>query len=495
MTAVELAGAYLDRIARLDPVLHAVIETNAAALEIAARRDAERRAGRVRGPLHGIPVLIKDNIATNDAMETTAGSLALVGSRVARDATVVARLRAAGAIILGKANLSEWANFRGVHPKSVEEAGVHVNGWSGRGGFTRNPYDLATDPCGSSSGSGVAPAANLCAVAIGTETDGSIVCPSGRNAVVGLKPTVGLVSQAGIIPISHSQDTAGPMGRSVTDAAIVLTAIRSPFGEAAGRRLPRDYRSALRPGALRGARIGIDRRHFSGEHADDGLNRVAERAFETLAMLGATLIDPIESVDTDSIEEDEMTVLLTEFKAGMNAYLARLRDTSVHSLAEVIAYNDDHCTDELRFFGQELLDVADATAGLEDPAYRDARARCIAATRTGGIDRILARDRLDAIVAPAYGDSSGPAVSGYPVISVPTGLTDDGRPGGVWLSAGFLSEPTLLGFGFDLEAAVGPRPRPSFSGTLPPEPPDAGICATPPDLRRRATRADLRDSP
>jgi amidase len=199
-------------------------------------------------------------------------------------------------------------------------------------------------------------------------------------------------------------------------------------------------------------------------------------------------------VDTESIEDDEMTVLLTEFKAGLNAYLEHLRNTSVRSLADVIAYNDGHCQDELRFFGQEILDVANATAGLEDRAYRDARARCIAATRTDGIDRILTRDRLDAIVAPAYGDSSGPAVSGYPVISVPTGLTEDGRPGGVWLSAGFLSEPTLLGFAFDLEAAVGPRPRPSFAGSLPPEPPDAGICATPPDLRRRATRADLRDS-
>ena len=230
-------------------------------------------------------------------------------------------------------------------------------------------------------------------------------------------------------------------------------------------------------------------------HADDGLNRVAERAFETLAALGATLVDPIESVDTDSIEDDEITVLLTECKAGMDAYLPQLRNTSVRSLADVIAFNDSHCEDELRFFGQEWLEVAEATAGLADPAYREARARCLAATRTNGIDRILARDRLDAIVAPAYGDSSGPAVSGYPVISVPTGLTDDGRPGGVWLSGGFLSEPTLLGFAFDLEAAVGPRPRPSFAGTLPPEPPDAGICATPPELRRRATRADLRDSP
>ena len=338
MTAVELAGAYLDRIGRLDPILHAVIEMNPAALEIAARRDAERRAGRVRGPLHGIPVLVKDNIATNDAMGTTAGSLALAGSRVRRDAAIVNRLRTAGAVILGKANLSEWANLRGVHPKAVLEAGVHVNGWSARGGFTRNPYDLGADPCGSSSGSGVATAANLCAVSIGTETDGSIVCPSARNAIVGLKPTVGLVSQAGIIPISHSQDTAGPMSRSVTDAAIVLNAIRSPFGEVVGRRLPRDYRTSLRPGSLRGARIGVDRRHFSGEGADKGLNRLAERAFETLAARGAILVDPIESVDTEGIEDDEITVLLTECKAGMDAYLSGLRNTSVRSLADVIAY-------------------------------------------------------------------------------------------------------------------------------------------------------------
>jgi len=236
-----LTEAYLRRIERLDPVLHAVIEINPEALEIARHRDDERRSGRRRGPLHGIPVLVKDNIATNDAMETTAGSLALVGSRVPRDARIVSRLRAAGAVILGKANLSEWANFRGLVPPAVKDAGLYLNGWSARGGFTRNPYGLAWDPCGSSSGSAVAAAANLCAVTIGTETDGSIVCPAGRNAIVGLKPTVGLVAQDGIIPISHSQDTAGPMVRTVIDAAIVLNVVRSPFGAVLGRRLPRDY--------------------------------------------------------------------------------------------------------------------------------------------------------------------------------------------------------------------------------------------------------------
>jgi amidase len=491
-SAAELTEAYLRRIERLDPLLHAVIETNPDAIAIAERRDRERRAGRVRGPLHGIPVLVKDNIATNDRMETTAGSLALVGSRVPRDARIVGRLRRAGAVVLGKANLSEWANFRGVVPPAVNERNLYLNGWSARGGFTRNPYDLGRDPCGSSSGSAVAPAANLCAGAIGSETDGSIVCPAGYNAVVGLKPTVGLVAQDGIVPISHSQDTAGPMTRTVEDAAIVLDALRSPFGTVAGRSLPRSHRFALRPGALRGARIGVDRRLFSGHKwADAGLNALAERAFATLATLGATLVDPIEPPDTDSSVEDEMTVLLTEFKADIGSYLAGLRRTTMRSLADLVAFNDEHCETELAYFGQELFEVAEATAGLDDPEYREARRRCLAVTRTDGIDRILAADRLDAIVAPAYGDSSAAAVAGYPSISVPTGLTEDGRPGGVWLSGGFLAEPALLGFAAELERARGPRPRPTFTGTAPELPPDFGLCTTPIGDRRRATRADL----
>jgi amidase len=492
LSAAELTEAYLRRIERLDPVLHAVIETNPDALAIADRRDRERRAGRPRGPLHGIPILVKDNIATNDRMETTAGSLALVGSGVPRDARIVGQLRRAGAVILGKANLSEWANFRGVVPPLVKERNLYLNGWSARGGFTRNPYDLGRDPCGSSSGSAVAPAANLCAGAVGTETDGSIVCPAGHNAVVGLKPTVGLVAQDGIVPISHSQDTAGPMTRTVEDAAILLDALRSPFGSVSGRSLPRSYRSQLRAGALRGARIGVDRRLFSGHKwADAGLNAVAEGAFATLAALGATLVDPIEPPDTDSSVEDEMTVLLTEFKAGIGSYLAGLRRTTMRSLTDLIAFNDEHCETELAYFGQELFEVAEATAGLDDPEYREARRRGLAVTRTGGIDRILAADRLDAIVAPAYGDSSAAAVAGYPSISVPTGLTDDGRPGGVWLSAGFLAEPAILGFAAELEQARGPRPRPTFAGTVPEPPSDFGLCMTPIADRRRATRADL----
>ena len=492
LSSAELTAAYLRRIERLDPVLHAVIETNPDAPAIAARRDAQRRAGRARGPLHGIPVLVKDNIATRDRMETTAGSLALVGSRVPRDARLVARLRDAGAVILGKTNLSEWANFRGLVPPPVKDAGLHLNGWSARGGPTRNPYGLAWDPCGSSSGSAVAPAADLCAFAIGTETDGSIVCPSGSNAVVGLKPTVGLVAQDGIIPISPSQDTAGPMTRTVADAAIALNVLRSPFGDVAGARLPRDYRTSLRRGASRGARVGVDRRLFAGDPgADPALNAVAEAGFDTMRSLGATLVDPIEPVDTKAIADAELTVLFSEFKVSMAAYLGGLRGTAMRTLADLIAFNDAHCEVELRWFGQELFDVAEATTGLDDPAYRAARALCLDVTRAHGIDRILADGRLDAIVAPAYGDSSAAAVAGYPSISVPTGVTDDGRPGGVWLSAGRLGEPTLLGLAFDLEMAIGGRPRPRFTGSIPPDPPDAGLCATPIAERRRFRREDL----
>jgi amidase len=492
LTSVDLTEAYLRRTDRLDPLLHSVIETNPDALAIAERRDAERRGGRSRGPLHGIPVLLKDNIATNDRMETTAGSLALVGSRVPRDAAIVSRLRSAGAVVLGKANLSEWANFRGLVPPDVSDDGLHLNGWSARRGFTRNPYGFGLDPCGSSSGSAVAPAANLCAIAIGTETDGSIVCPAGANAIVGLKPTVGLVSQAGIVPIAHSQDTAGPMVRTVTDAAIVLNVLRTPFGAVRGERLPLDYRAFLRRGALRGARIGVDRRMFSGDpSADAPLNAVTEGALDVMRALGATLVDPIEPPDTKSITDDELTVLFTEFKVDIETYLGDLRRTTIRTLAQLIAFNDEHCEDELRYFGQELFHVSDATSGLADPDYRAARTRCLAAMRANGIDRILAADRLDVIVGPAYGDSTAPAVAGYPVISVPTGITEDGRPGGVWLSAGFLAEPALLGLAFDLESAIGARPRPTFRGSVPAAPPDSGICAIPIEDRVRTRREDL----
>ncbi len=491
MSSVELTEAYLRRIARLDPLLHSVIETNPEAHSIARRRDAERANGRVRGPLHGVPVLVKDNIATNDAMETTAGSLALIGSRVPRDARIVARLRAAGAIILGKTNLSEWANFRGTTPPAVTAGGSYLNGWSARGGFTRNPYDLAADPCGSSSGSAVAVAADLCAAAVGTETDGSIVCPAASAGIVGLKPTVGLVSQEGIIPISHSQDTAGPMARSVSDVAVMLDVLRSPFGSVRDRRLPRSYRAVLEPGALRGARIGVDRRASAGQSPDPALDAVAELAFQTLSALGAVLVDPIDLPDSRTFEEDEMTVLLTEFKADIAAYLGRLRGTSMRGLGDLIEFNDSNCAQEMEYFGQELFHVAAATTGLDDPAYLAAGARCLDQTRKNGIDRVLDAYRLDAIVSPAYGDSSVAAVAGYPNLSVPTGTTPDGRPGGVWLSGGFLAEPRLLAFAFDLERVSDPRPLPTFAGAIPPDPPDHDLCTRPIGDRPVARRSDL----
>jgi amidase len=340
----------------------------------------------------------------------------------------------------------------------------------------------------------VAPAANLAAAAVGTETDGSIVCPAGANGVVGLKPTVGLVDQAGIVPISHSQDTAGPMTRTVTDSAVLLDVLRSPFGEALSRgvaRSPWTFTAVVRRGAMRGARIGIDRRMFGAKSADAGLNAVAETAFQAIADLGAALVDPIPVIDTDATVEDELTVLLTEFRVDMATYLGGLRRTTLRTLSDLIAFNDDHCAEELAFFGQEIFEVAETTAGFDDPAYFAAREHCVNATRADGIDRIVAEHRLDAIVAPAYGDTSVPAMSGYPSISVPTGLADDGRPGGVFLYAGAFSEARLLGLGFDLEQSLGPRPRPTFTGALPDDPPDAGICSIPIGERRRATRADI----
>ena len=340
-------------------------------------------------------------------MQTTAGSLALVGSRVPRDATVVARLRAAGAIVLGKTNLSEWANMRGLHPKAVADAGVHVNGWSARGGFTRNPYDLAADPCGSSSGSGVAAAANLCAVAIGTETDGSIVCPSARNAVVGLKPTVGLVSQAGLIPISHSQDTAGPMGRSVTDAAILLSAIRSPFGEVVGHAAPARLpgrRSGRARCAARGSASTAD--ISPATHADDGLNRLAERAFETLVALGATLVDPIESVDTalDRGRRDDGPVHRMQGRHGRLPAAAAEHERP-DSLADVIAFNDEHCEAELALLrpGAARGRRGDGRASTTRPIARRAPGAWPrpGPTASTGSSPATASTRSS---APAYGD-------------------------------------------------------------------------------------------
>jgi amidase len=476
LSSVGLTKAYLRRIRDLNPVLGAVIETNPDALHIAAKRDRERRHGHVRGPLHGIPVLVKDNIATNDRMETTAGSFALVGSQVRRDSTIVARLRRAGAVILGKANLSEWANFRGIIPPGFP------NGWSGRGGFTRNPYVLSWDPCGSSSGSAVAAAANLAALTVGTETDGSIICPAGNNNVVGIKPTLGLVSQRGIIPIGHSQDTAGPMTRTVTDAAILLNTLKSPFGPVKGHKVPRDYRKSLKRGALDGARIGVDRLNFQEDYfAVPELNLVTEQALDVMHDAGATIIDiaPAECPDPNSWFDPELTVLLNEFKHDVAAYMKPLRHTEMRTLADLIEFNVDHCEQEMAYFGQEVFEAAEATSGdLTDPAYLAARELSVQLAGPGGLDRVLDRYDLDVLVSPAYSlGSSAAAVAGYAAISVPAGLAADGRPGCVTMAGRFLSEPHLLALAYDLERELGDRDLPKFLGEVPGPFADAGICA------------------
>lgn len=462
LSSRELTLGYLRRIGSLNPLLGAVLETNPEAVAIAARRDAERRAGIVLGPLHGIPILVKDNIATGDTMQTTAGSLALVNSRVPADAPIVSRLRAAGAVILGKANLSEWANFRGFAP---------FNGWSARGGFTRDPYLLSFDPCGSSSGSAVAPAANLCAAAVGTETDGSIVCPAGNNLVVGLKPSIGLLPQDGIIPIGHSQDTAGPMTRTVTDTAILLGVMQTA---AAG--VPGAYTQFLQRGGLAGKVIGVDRRYFTPAYGGEpDLVAVAEQGLAAMAALGATIVD-VDTGDPFAYFIEEFTALLFEFKVQIAEYLATLRHTSARTLADLIAFNIAHCPAEMKYFGQELFEISESTSGdLTDPIYLGARAFSTTLARAG-IDGALAH--VDAIVAPTYSFASSPAaVAGYPNLSIPVGLTPEGKPAGLWMYAGFHHEPKLISFAYDLEQEVQPRQAPQFLGAVPPEPPDAGICA------------------
>jgi amidase len=482
LSSRELTLSYLQEIAALNPLLGAVIETNPDAVEIASRLDRQRRSGHLRGPLHGIPVLVKDNIATDDRMQTTAGSLALVGSRVPADAAIVARLRAAGAVILGKANLSEWANFRGFAP---------FNGWSARGGFSYDPYLLSFDPCGSSSGSAIAPAANLCAAAIGTETDGSVVCPAGNNLVVGLKPSIGLLPQDGIIPIAHSQDTAGPMTRTVVDAAILLAVMQNRL-RGGNRSAPLDDDGAgfRRRRGLRKVRIGVDRRYFTPDYGGEpDLVAVAEEGLEALASLGATLVDT-DTGDPLAYFDAETIVLLVEFKAQIVGYLSGLRNTSMRTLADLIAFNIAHCPEEMKYFGQELFELSEATSGdVNDPAYLAARELCVKLARTEGIDAALRRDRLRAIVAPTYSFASTPAaVAGYPNISVPVGLTPEGKPAGLWMYSGFLGDWRLLRLAFELEQEVDARRTPQFLGSVPPEPPDAGICG-PVTAGRRAPRS------
>jgi amidase len=476
LSSKELTKGYLQRIQSFNATLHAVIEVNPNAISIAQHLDNERRKGMVRGPLHGIPVLVKDNIATSDNMQTTAGSLALVNSKVPGDSVVAAQLRAAGAVILGKSNLGEWANFRGTdiaYPQAV--------GWSARGGNTINPYVLSYTSWGSSSGSAAATAANLCSVAVGTETDGSITGPSAVENIFGLKPTLGLVSQDGIIPISHQQDTAGPMGRSVTDVAILLGLLQSPFGSVVGHSLPSDYTQFLKRGALIGARIGRDVRYFdysyygSGIPGDDQTVIFAENALAVMQSLGATIVDT-DTGDVFAYTDDEFTALLFEFKVQIAQYLDTLTHTNMQNLPDLIEFNISHCPEELVYYGQDIFEQAESTSGdLSDPTYVAARTHATS-TAQAGIDDAMARDNLDAIVAPHLTNSTGPAVGGYPNFSMPVGIRASGEPAGMLMYSTFLHEAQLIGFAYDLEQELQARAQPQFLGSIVPVP-NAGLCA------------------
>jgi len=477
LSARALTVAYLARVASIDaagPTLRSVIETNPDALRIADTLDGERRAGKVRGPLHGIPVLIKDNIDTADRMQTTAGSLALVGTPAPRDAFIVEQLRAAGAVILGKTNLSEWANFRSTRSTS---------GWSGRGGQTRNPYVLDRNPCGSSAGTGAAISANLAAVGIGTETDGSIICPSSICGLVGIKPTVGLVSRSGIIPISVTQDTAGPMTRSVADAAAVLGALvgADPRDASTTRRrpsVPANYLEALDRAALRGARIGVAR-NMAGFHPL--VDVVFEQALEAMRQAGAEVVEGADVPTVNKIDAAETEILLYEFKDGINAYLASRGNTvRVRTLADLIAFNAEQRSQEMPWFGQELFEKAQAKGTLSDTVYRDALETCRRLSRDEGIDAVLASHRLEAIVAPSNGpswptdlmngdrysggNSSVAAVAGYPSITVPMGFVGP-LPVGVSFIGGALTEPRLIGLAYAFEQSTKARRTPRFLAT------------------------------
>ena len=476
-TARALTQAYLRRIDAIDrqgPAINSVIEVNPDALDIADRLDQERRAGKVRGPLHGIAVLIKDNVDTADRMKTTAGSLALVEAKPLQDAALVTRLRDAGAVILGKANLSEWANFR---------SNDSTSGWSGRGGLTRNPYALDRNGCGSSTGSGVAVAASLCAIAVGTETDGSIICPSSRNGVVGIKPTVGLVSRSGIIPISETQDTAGPMARTVADAAALLGAIAGvdPRDKATARaKVASDYREYLQVDGLQGRRIGVMRNFFGFDKRVDAL---MEDAVKAIASAGATIVDPANLPTRGQFGQAEFEILLYEFKAGVNAYLASLGPAApMKTLADLIAFNEAHAREEMPHFGQDLFTQAQAKGPLTDRAYLAARAKARRLSRTLGLDRVFALKKVDALIAPSggpawltdlvngdygTGGSSGPAaVSGYPSISVPAGFVR-GLPIGISFIGPAWSEGPLIGMAYAYEQRTRLRRAPEFLPSAP----------------------------
>ena len=462
VTSRELTEAYLARIEAVDrvgPELRSVIEVNPEALQIAEELDSERTEGRVRGPLHGIPILVKDNIDTADGMKTTAGSLALIDSRPAQDAPVITRLRDAGALLLGKTNLSEWANFRSTRSSS---------GWSARGGQCRNPYALDRSPCGSSSGSGVAVAANLCAVAVGTETDGSVICPSSINGIVGIKPTVGLISGSGIVPISHTQDTAGPMARTVADAATLLAAMSET-----------EVSFRLDPDALRGARIGVAR-NMTGFHQP--VDAVFEDALEVLRARGAELVDPADVPHATELQEPEWEVLKYEFKAGVESYLASVGGEVPRTLAGLIAFNASHADEEaIALFGQNIFEEAQEKGPLTDPAYIELLTTCRRLSRDEGLDVVLGEQGLDAVVAPSGspawlidhvlgdhyvgGNTSPAAVSGYPSVTVPMGSIS-GLPVGLSLIGRSWSEARLIELAFAFERATGHRKPPRLLKTV-----------------------------
>lgn len=478
INATKAVKFYLDRIQQIDqegPTLNSILMLNPDALQIAAELDAEREAQGARGPLHGIPILLKDNIETSDPMPTTAGSLALAQNYAERDSFVAERLRAAGAIILGKTNLSEWANFRSTRSSS---------GWSSAGGQVRHPYALDRNPCGSSSGSGVAAAANLCAAALGTETDGSVVCPSHANGIVGLKPTVGLVGRSGIVPISHSQDTAGPMTRTVRDAAILLGALtgsdpRDPATEASAGHSHADYTQFLDKNGLQGARIGVSRNYFGYNPYVDAL---IEQAIEMMRQQGAIIIDPANIETKGQFSEAEYEVLLYEFKYDLNNYLSTTPETvTSRTLADLIAFNKVQKETVMPYFAQEHFLAAQAKGSLTDRAYLDALANSQRLTREEGIDATLKAHQLDAIVAPTgspawltdwvngdhYGGSSSSpaAIAGYPNITVPAG-TVFGLPMGISFIGGAWQEPMLLRLAYAFEQATQLRQPPQFLKTL-----------------------------
>lgn len=475
-TARSITQRFLASIEALDkrgPTINAVIEINPEALAIAEELDREYKQRGPRGPLHGIPVMIKDNIDTFDRMATTAGSLALTGSSAQKDAFLVRRLRESGAVIIGKTNLSEWANFRASHS---------VSGWSARGGQTRNPYVLDRNPCGSSSGSAVAVAANLCMVAVGTETDGSIVCPSAMNGIVGIKPTLGLISRSGVVPIAHSQDTPGPMARTVRDATILLNVLTGQdSNDSATQGSPKadtDFTSFLNPNGLRGARLGIARRFFG---SNDAVDRVINQSIEVMKQFGAEIIDPVDYPSHEGLNDSELEVLLYEFKADLNLYLINRGLTSIRSLADIIAFNERMRSEEMPFFGQDLMVKADQKGPLSEKAYLEALEKNHDLSRDQGIDAVTRRHGLDAIVAPTAspawltdwvtGDhesgscSSPAAIAGYPHITVPAGFVHR-LPIGISFFGTAWSEPTLLKIAYSYEQATKKRQPLTFLPTV-----------------------------